>query len=282
MSRRNYCLVTPCRDEARYARTTLDAVTRQTEPPAAWVIVDDGSKDETPAILAEYAARFPYIRIVRRPDRGDRKLGGGVIDAFYEGYGTIVPRDFEYVCKFDLDLDLPTSYFAHLMDRMEAEPRIGTCSGKPYFYPPARAGSPTAFPLGETSGLVSEKCGDENSVGMSKFYRTSCFEQIGGFVRELMWDGIDCHRCRQLGWLAASWDDPDHPVRPPPTDGDEPQELVDRAGAARIRAVLHGDDACLHGRHRGLPNEPAAAPGRWAGHAAGLLQEHAPPGATLR
>ena len=43
---------------------------------------------------------------------------------------------------------------------------------------------------------------------MIKFYRTTCFKQIGGFVRELMWDGIDCHRCRMLGWIAVSWDDP--------------------------------------------------------------------------
>ena len=43
---------------------------------------------------------------------------------------------------------------------------------------------------------------------MVKFYRTACFQQIGGFVRELMWDGIDCHRCRMFGWIAVSWDDP--------------------------------------------------------------------------
>jgi hypothetical protein len=24
-----------------------------------------------------------------------------------------------------------------------------------------------------------------------------------------MWDGIDSHRCRQLGWIAASWDEPE-------------------------------------------------------------------------
>ena len=45
------------------------------------------------------------------------------------------------------------------------------------------------------------------SVGASKFYRTSCFREIGGFVREVMWDGIDCHRCRMLGWIAQSADD---------------------------------------------------------------------------
>jgi poly-beta-1,6-N-acetyl-D-glucosamine synthase len=191
---RRYCLITPCRDEAKYARRTLDSITKQTVLPALWIIVDDGSGDETPKILEEYASKFPWIRVIRRADRGDRKLGGGVIDAFYTGYDSITPSDFDYICKFDLDLDIPPAYFEELMKRMEANPRIGTCSGKPYM---------------ELNGrLRSEKCGDENSVGMIKFYRTTCFQQIGGFVRELMWDGIDCHRCRMLGWIAVSWDDP--------------------------------------------------------------------------
>lgn len=196
MNDRRYCLITPCRDEAKFARTTLESIARQTVPPALWIIVDDGSKDETPQILAEYAAKLPYIRVIRRADRGDRKLGGGVIDAFYTGYDTIDPKQFDYICKLDLDLDIPPAYFETLMQRMEKDPRIGTCSGKPYFVDPG-------------GKLISEMCGDENSVGMIKFYRTECFEQIGGFVRMLMWDGIDCHRCRMLGWIAVSWDDPE-------------------------------------------------------------------------
>jgi glycosyltransferase involved in cell wall biosynthesis len=205
---RRYCLITPCRDEAIYASRTLDAVTRQTEPPARWIIVDDGSKDSTPQILAEYAARFPYIRIVSRPDRGIRKLGGGVIDAFYSGYDTVDPSEFDYICKFDLDLDIPPRYFELMMDWMEACPRIGTCSGKPYFHPNGVEKCQAQFPLKDVSALVSERCGDQNSVGQIKFYRTTCFEQIGGFVREVMWDGIDGHRCRQLGWLAIASDHP--------------------------------------------------------------------------
>lgn len=196
MPERRYCLITPCRDEAAYARRTLDSVVQQTIRPALWLIVDDGSRDDTPRILAEYAAKHPWIRVIRREDRGFRKLGGGVIDAFYHGYDTINPDDFDYICKFDLDLEIPGQYFEILMQRMEQDPRIGTASGKPYF--PDAAGR-----------LVSEKCGDENSVGMIKFYRTRCFEQIGGFVRYLMWDGIDGHRCRMLGWVAVSWDDPE-------------------------------------------------------------------------
>ncbi len=151
MSSRRYCLITPCRDEATYARRTLEAVARQTEPPALWVVVDDGSTDDTPRILEEYAARLPYVRLIRRADRGVRKVGGGVIDAFYAGYDTIDPGAYEYLCKLDLDLDLPPRYFAMLMDRMEGEPRIGTCSGKSYFVPPTRRwSSPSARARGSS------------------------------------------------------------------------------------------------------------------------------------
>ena len=209
MTSRRYCLITPCRDEERFARRTLDSVASQSVLPALWILVDDGSKDGTPAILASYAARFPWIRVVRREDRGDRKLGGGVIDAFYAGYETIDPSDYDYVCKLDLDLELPPRYFETLMQRMEANPRIGACSGKAYFLPGGADAPPSRFPLADPSPLVSEKIGDDHALGMAKFYRTACFRQIGGFVRELMWDGIDSHRCRQLGWIATSWDDPE-------------------------------------------------------------------------
>jgi len=191
---RRYLLITPCRDEAKYARRTLDRIVNQSILPALWLIVDDGSKDDTPKILKEYADKYPWIRVITREDRGDRKLGGGVIDAFYTGYNAINPDEFDYVTKMDLDLDMPPRYFEELMTRMEANPRIAACSGKPYYVKDGRQ--------------ISERCGDETAVGMCKFYRTAAFKQVGGFVRELMWDGIDCHRCRTLGWIAVSWDDP--------------------------------------------------------------------------
>ena len=193
---RRYCLVTPCRDESRFARRTLESVARQTIPPALWVIVDDGSSDATPQILNEYARRLPYVRIVRRKDRGFRKLGGGVVDAFYDGLAEVSLDEFDFICKFDLDQEPPPHYFERLVARMEREPRIGTASGKAWY-------------RDKRGRRILERCGDENSVGMSKFYRVECFRQIGGFVRELMWDGIDGHRCRMLGWIAVSWPDED-------------------------------------------------------------------------
>jgi poly-beta-1,6-N-acetyl-D-glucosamine synthase len=193
----SYLLVSPCRNEADYMRLTLDSVVSQTIPPDLWVIVDDGSTDETPQILSDYENRYPFIKIVTRKNRGHRSVGPGVIEAFYYGYDGIDVTQFDFVCKFDLDLELSPQYFEILIQRMDANPRIGTCSGKAYFKDK------------KSGDLVSEKCGDEMSVGMTKFYRRTCFEEIGGFVRQVMWDGIDCHKCRQLGWIAVSWDEPE-------------------------------------------------------------------------
>jgi glycosyltransferase involved in cell wall biosynthesis len=200
---RRYAIVAPCRNEAKFMRRTLDSLVSQSTPPTLLVVVDDGSTDETPTILAEYASRYPFIRVVTRRDRGTRSVGPGVIEAFYAGLETVDLSMFDYVCKLDLDLVLPPRYFELLMLRMEAEPRLGTCSGKAYYPGPGNAASSFA---GE---LISEGIGDDVSVGASKFYRVPCFRQIGGFVREVMWDGIDCHRCRMLGWIAGSWDDPE-------------------------------------------------------------------------
>ena len=173
---------------------TLDSMVAQTQRPALWVIVDDGSTDASPEILADYAARHDWIRVIRREDRGHRAVGPGVIEAFYAGYETIDPAAYTYLCKLDLDLDLPPGYFEGLMDKMEADPRLGTCSGKAWY-------------TGSGGARVWERMGDEMSVGASKFYRRAAFEEMGGFVREVMWDGLDCHKLRYLGWKAASFRD---------------------------------------------------------------------------
>jgi cellulose synthase/poly-beta-1,6-N-acetylglucosamine synthase-like glycosyltransferase len=83
-----YLLISACRDEAKYMRQTLDSVISQSIPPIKWVVVDDGSTDGTPQILAEYQAKHPWIEVVTRSNRGKRSVGPGVIDAFYAGYET--------------------------------------------------------------------------------------------------------------------------------------------------------------------------------------------------
>lgn len=190
-----YVLISPCRDEADYLETTIRTVGEQTMPPTKWIIVDDGSTDATPEILAAATEKYPFIEVVRREDRGERAVGPGVIDAFYAGLSHVDLDDYDYVCKFDCDLEMPPRYFEKLMADFDADPLLGTKSGKLY--------------IRDGDRLVHEYCGDENSVGPAKFYRVDCFRAIDGFVREVCWDGIDGHLCRIRGWVAESEDDPD-------------------------------------------------------------------------
>jgi len=190
-----YVLISPCRDESEHLQATIDTVAAQSVLPSKWIIVDDGSQDDTPRILAEAAAKYPYIEVTRRDDRGHRLVGPGVIDAFYHGLSRIRLADYDYVCKFDCDLELPPRYFARVLEYFAEDPWLGTLSGKLH--------------LRRDGKLVPERTGDEDSVGPVKFYRRECFEDIGGFVRQVCWDGIDGHMCRMKGWIARSVDDPE-------------------------------------------------------------------------
>jgi poly-beta-1,6-N-acetyl-D-glucosamine synthase len=194
-AQRRYLLVTPCRDEAAYLRSTICSVVSQTIRPSQWVIVDDGSSDSTPQILEEAARKHSFIHVVRRVHRGGRNVGAGVVDAFDAGLATVNLDDYDYVCKLDADLEFGPLYFERLMRAFEADPWLGTMSGKTF--------------LRDESGEREERIGDENSHGAAKFYRTECFRDIGGFIPHLGWDAIDGHMCRMKGWKATSIHDPD-------------------------------------------------------------------------
>lgn len=191
---RRYVVITPCRDEAEYLPITIETMVKQTVKPTLWLIVDDGSTDATPEIVEEAAREHPWIRLHRRVDRGSRAVGGGVVEAFNEGLAQVELDEFDYLCKLDADLGLPEVYFQRLIERMEADPLLGNFSGKTYI--------PTS-----SGRWVSERMGDENAIGPTKFYRRQCFQDIGGFVGQVCWDGIDGHMCRMKGWKAMSLDD---------------------------------------------------------------------------
>ena len=196
---RRLLVVSPTKDEEQYLERTIQSMVAQTLRPTRWIIVDDGSTDRTGALADKAAAEHPWISVLHRPAGTPRKVGPGVIDALYAGFDTVNLADYDYLCKLDGDLEFGPTYFERLLERFEANPRLGTISGKTY------------IPVGDD--WVLERTGDEFSHGVAKLYRRECFEDIGGFVREVMWDGIDCHRCRMLGWEAASVPDPELSIK---------------------------------------------------------------------
>src|SRR5713101_8057250 len=81
-----YVIITPVRDERDNIAKTIASVACQTVQPEERLIVDDGSTDGTGHIIDQHLKEFPWIRVIHRLNRGFRKSGAGVIEAFYEGY----------------------------------------------------------------------------------------------------------------------------------------------------------------------------------------------------
>src|SRR5664279_2940797 len=98
-----YVVITPVRDEEVHLRHTLDCMLGQTVRPTEWIIVNDGSTDGTGSIIDQYAARHPWILGVHRQNRGFRKPGGGVVEAFNDGYQHLQTTDWDFLVKFDGD-----------------------------------------------------------------------------------------------------------------------------------------------------------------------------------
>src|SRR5262245_60539838 len=62
----NYIMISAVRDEEQYIESTLRSMVAQSILPQEWVVVDDGSRDRTGAIVQRYADQYSWIRLVQR------------------------------------------------------------------------------------------------------------------------------------------------------------------------------------------------------------------------
>jgi poly-beta-1,6-N-acetyl-D-glucosamine synthase len=187
--KRRLVIISPCRDEERFVRFTLDSVVAQTCPPDLWIIVDDGSRDRTAEIVTACAAAHPWIRLVRRQRGGPRQLGPGVVSAFNAGLAHLGDDPYDVIAKLDTDTEFGPETFAAIMAHFE-DPRVGMASGYTYL---------------KTGGkLVFEGYAAYHVPGNAKFYRRACFRDIGGLQPVYGWDVIDETDARRHGWLTLS------------------------------------------------------------------------------
>jgi biofilm PGA synthesis N-glycosyltransferase PgaC len=186
-----YVVITPVRDEERHMEATIEAVAGQTIRPTEWVIVDDGSSDRTGDIIDQYAAKFSWISVVHRSNRGFRKSGGGVVEAFYDGYDRLRCNDWDFVVKLDGDLTFVRTYFEKCFEHFERDPKLGVGGGEIYH---------------DVGGVQRLEANPKFHVrGATKIYRRDCWEAIGGLLRAPGWDTIDEVKANMLGWKTYSF-----------------------------------------------------------------------------
>ncbi len=188
-------LISPVRNEEAFLPKVIESMVNQTVKPIEWLIVNDGSTDGTLAIVEKAAQEYDWIHLENKPDRGVRSVGPGVVETFYYGYESLHSTDYDFIGKMDGDIQFGPRYFQRLMELFQADHYLGAASGKPF--------------LEEDGKLIQERTADEMVAGQINFYRRQCFEDIGGFVREVHWDGIAFHKARMKGWRTRSFNDTD-------------------------------------------------------------------------
>ncbi|MBV9998638.1 MAG: glycosyltransferase family 2 protein [Verrucomicrobia bacterium] len=186
--KKTYIVVSPVRNEAKHLPLTIDSMLAQTIRPVLWVIVNDGSKDETGQIAEAAAKSNPWIKVVSRPDRGFRKAGGGVVEAFYAGYRLIEDQAWDYLVKLDGDLSFSPDYFEKCFARFEEHARLGIAGG-------------TICRVTDGGTEPEAKADPKFHVrGATKIYRSACWDGIGGLIPAPGWDTLDEIKANMLGW----------------------------------------------------------------------------------
>jgi poly-beta-1,6-N-acetyl-D-glucosamine synthase len=185
-------------NEAKHLEAFLESMDRQLRFPDLLVLVDDGSSDASPAIAAEFAARRPEARVLRRPRRPaarDRLAQAAELRAFQWGLEQI-EEPWEVVVKMDADLRLSDDLFQTIERAFLDGPTLGIAGGY-------------LGVVDERGGrLRREPCVPSHVRGPNKFYRRACFEQISPIPTILGWDTIDEVTARMRGWQTTSLECP--------------------------------------------------------------------------
>jgi len=180
-----YVILTPVRNEAAHLEAAIAGILGQTVRPSLWLVLDDGSTDDSAGIIGTAAAGRPWIRLVRLSDRGFDAVGGGVAEVMNRGMQLIAGEAGDFVAKVDADVALPECYFETLLTLCRDRPDVGICSGHPYTFVGGRR--------------FVERHGDLFPSGTARLYRRRCLLEIGGFVPSVGWDTVDILRMRMRG-----------------------------------------------------------------------------------
>lgn len=191
----HYIILTPVRNERDHFSETIASVVAQSIRPRWWVIIDDGSQDGTAELVDDAARQHDWIRVVHRPDRGFRKQGGGVVEAFYDGYETIRQEPWDYLVKLDGDLSFEPKYFELCFQEFAADPNLGIGGGEVW---------------SKVNGtLINDGRKDPrfHVRGATKIYRRATWTAIDGLIRTTGWDTLDEMKANMCGWRTRSFSD---------------------------------------------------------------------------
>jgi glycosyltransferase involved in cell wall biosynthesis len=159
---------------ARFITGAIESVRRQTQPPDEIIVVDDGSTDATPALVA---AAGPDVHYIYQPNQG---AGAARNRGLRASHG-------ELVAFLDADDRWLPDKLERQLDHLRQYPTVGLVTGSEW-----QVFESGAAPVRLDRPAVGAACLYprilvENTIGNPSLtlIRRACFEQVGGFDERL-------------------------------------------------------------------------------------------------
>src|ERR1700733_15304970 len=186
---RQYVLLTPAKNEESTLAITIDSVVRQSLLPMEWIIVSDGSTDQTDALVQAAARTNPWIRLVQLPVRLTRSFSA-VVQATETGVKSLKSTEYQYLGLLDADLRFAPNYFERIIERFEQNPLLGLAGGM-------------VVDVGTSKNQRPRNLQDV--PGAVQLFRRVCFESLGGLlaIPEGGWDALTCAKARMNGFQTS-------------------------------------------------------------------------------
>ena len=199
MDMKNYILVTPCKNEEESLPKLAESVMNQDILPVLWVVVNDGSTDNTAIILDGLCSEHEWIKSVTLAEK-PRDLGIHVSHVYRTGFEFVVDycKDndimYNYVASVDADIILDSDYYSCLLKEFELNPKLGICSGH----------------IGNIiEGQVVWANYNENlPSGGARLWSRECFEGTDGYLLTCSPDSVSNVKAKLNDWDTKYFSEP--------------------------------------------------------------------------
>lgn len=180
----SYAAVTPARDEQDNLPRLAESLTSQTVKPDKWVIVENGSTDDTLRIAHQLSDTYPWIEVVQVD--GSPTYQRITAEYVFEVGIKALQGAGDLVAKLDADVSFDTEYFANVIAAFAQDSSLGVASG-------------TLMDRGKSGWREMVLLGD-HCWGPTRTYRRACLEQVLPLDGGVCFTWVDETKARLAGF----------------------------------------------------------------------------------
>jgi len=193
-----YIIVTPAKNEEENLPITIKSIENQTIKPVLWVIIDDGSTDNTPQIIEAAKKKHTWIQSIRLSE-GARDLTLHLASVCISGlnfareYCKRNKIEYEYLGSVDADMNLENTYFENLINEFTKDPKLGIASGGTWVRIKGKE--------------IQLQLREDIPSGGHRLCRKKCFEETGGYSLAYAADSVSNVKAKLRGWKVRRFEE---------------------------------------------------------------------------